>query len=55
MNATGFALIVAVLLGIGLMLPLSHGVRWTLILLLVGLAVATVMGGGIEYFNSLFQ
>ena len=43
----------ALLIG-ALMLPLPSGVRSALFLLLVGLAVLTLFGGGIEFIRGLF-
>jgi hypothetical protein len=44
----------ALLLG-ALLLPLSSGVRSALFLLLIGLAVMTFIGGGMQYVRSLFD
>jgi hypothetical protein len=44
----------AVLIG-GLLLPLSHGWRWTLILALAALSIMTLLGGGAQYVATLFQ
>jgi hypothetical protein len=55
MNTAELMIAAAVLLAGGLLLPLSHGLRWTLILLLAGLAVAGLLGGSIQFFASLYQ
>jgi hypothetical protein len=55
MNAAEFLIAAGALLAGGLLLPLSHGLRWTLILLLAALVVMTMLGGGAEYFASLYQ
>jgi hypothetical protein len=55
MDATEFLIAAAVVLAGGLLLPLSHGVRWTLFLLLMGLVVATAIFGGAQFFNNLYQ
>lgn len=44
----------ALLLG-GLLLPLSHGARQALVLVLIALSVFTLIGGGMDYVASLFQ
>ena len=44
----------AVLIG-ALLLPLSSGIRSALFLLLMGLAVMTLIGGGMQYVASLFE
>jgi hypothetical protein len=43
----------ALVLG-GLLLPLPSGVRTALFLLLIGMAVLTFLGGGMQYIASLF-
>ena len=45
-----FALVIG-----GLMLPLPSGARVALFLLLIGLAVLTLLGGGMQYIASLFN
>ena len=44
----------ALLIG-GLMLPLSYAARSFLFLLLIGLAVMTLVGGGMQYVKALFD
>lgn len=44
----------ALLIG-GLLLPLPHGARMTLILALIALGVMSFVGGGIQYLMSLTQ
>jgi hypothetical protein len=44
-----FALVIG-----GLLLPLGSGARTALFLLLIGLIVLTLLGGGMQYFGSLF-
>ena len=54
MTTTQFIIAVfAVLIG-ALLLPLSHGMRAALFLLLIGLAVMTFIGGGMQYIASMF-
>jgi hypothetical protein len=55
MDATEFLIAVGALLVGGLLLPLSHGLRWTLFLLLVALIITTMLGGGVSYITGLFQ
>lgn len=55
MDGTELLIAAAVVLAGGLCLPLSHGVRWTLILLLAGLVVVTMIFGGAQYFSNLYQ
>jgi hypothetical protein len=43
-----------VVLIIGLALPLGHGLRSAIFLLLVALTVMTLLGGGMQYVLSLF-
>ncbi len=38
----------------GLLLPLPSGARTALFLLLIGMAVLTALGGGMQYIGSLF-
>lgn len=38
----------------GLLLPLPSGARTALFLLLIGMAVLTLLGGGMQYIGSLF-
>lgn len=54
MTTTQFIIAAFALLIGGLVLPLPSGVRSALFLLLVGLAVMTLFGGGIEYIRGLF-
>ena len=46
---TAFALLI-----VGLMLPVPSGVRSGLFLALVALMVLTFLGGGMQYFMSMF-
>lgn len=39
---------------IGLMLPLSYGMRSALFLALIALTIMTFLGGGMHYFLSFF-
>ena len=39
---------------IGLLMPFSYAVRMALFLALVGLTVMTLLGGGMEWVESLF-
>ncbi len=54
MTTTQFVISVfAILIG-ALLLPLSYVARMFLFLLLIGLAVLTFIGGGMQYIASLF-
>jgi hypothetical protein len=54
MTTTQFVISVfAILIG-ALLLPLSYAARMFLFLLLIGLAVLTFIGGGMQYIASLF-
>jgi hypothetical protein len=55
MTVAQFVIAVFALLIGALMLPLSHGVRSALFLLLIGLAVMTFVGGGMHYVSTLFD
>ena len=44
-----FALVIG-----GLLLPLPSGVRAALFLLLIGMAVLSLLGGGMQFISSLF-
>lgn len=39
----------------GLLLPLSHGARSALVLVLIALSVFTLVGGGMDYVAGLFR
>jgi hypothetical protein len=54
MTTTQFVIAAFALVIGGLMLPLPSGARTALFLLLIGLAVLTLIGGGMQYFASLF-
>ena len=54
MTTTQFLIAAFALLIGALMLPLSYGVRMGLFLLLIGLGIMTFLGGGMQYFISLF-
>ena len=55
MTTAQFVIAVFAVLIAGLMLPLSHAARSFLFLLLIGLAVMTFVGGGMQYVKSLFD
>jgi hypothetical protein len=55
MTITQFIIAVFALLIGALALPLSSAVRGGLFLLLIGLAVATFIGGGMQYVAHLFD
>jgi len=55
LSTTQFLILVFVLLIGGLALPLSYGARMTIFMLLIGLAVMTLLGGGMQYVMSLFE
>jgi hypothetical protein len=55
MTIAQFVIAVFALLIGALLLPLSSGVRSALFLLLIGLAVMTFIGGGMQYVRSLFD
>jgi hypothetical protein len=54
MTTTQFVIAAFALVIGGLMLPLPSGARTALFLLLIGLAVLTLLGGGMQYLASLF-
>ena len=54
MTTTQFLIAAFALVIGGLLLPLPSGVRAALFLLLIGLAVLTFLGGGMQYLSSLF-
>jgi hypothetical protein len=55
LTKTQIVVVAFVLLLGGLLLPLSHGARQTLVLALIALAVFTLVGGGLDYVTSLFR
>ncbi|HEV2334774.1 MAG TPA: hypothetical protein VGS13_04705 [Stellaceae bacterium] len=55
MTETQFLIAAFAVLIFGLLLPLPHGARWTLFLLLIGLGVLAAVGGGVQHFTDLFD
>lgn len=55
LTTTEFVIAVFAVLAGALLLPLSSGMRSAIVLLLIGLGVATFIGGGMHYVTSLFQ
>ena len=54
MQASEFVIAMFALLIGALLLPLSYGMRSALFLLLIGLAVMTLIGGGMQWMASIF-
>ncbi|MGC2414121.1 MAG: hypothetical protein WA459_15650 [Stellaceae bacterium] len=55
MTETEFLIITVAVLLLGLALPVSHGARWTLFLLLIGVLALAALGGGMQFLTSIFD
>ena len=55
MTETEFLIITIAVLLLGLALPLGHGARWTLFLLLIGVLALAALGGGMQFILSAFD